>query len=293
MMSTGREFEVTRVGVFAPRALEVEELGPGEVGFLMAGIKEVDETKIGDTVTEADAAGRARRCPASSPSSRWCSRASIPSDSAQYEVLRDAVEKLRLNDAAVHLRARDARSRSASAFAAAFSACCTWRSSRSGSSASSASTLITTAPTVAYRVTKTAGEIVMVDSPAKLPPSQEVEEIEEPYILASIHLPAEFVGEVLALCEEKRGRQRELRYIGENRVVVEYELPLGEIVLDFYDRLKSVSRATRRSTTSSSTSGPPSSSSSTSASTAIPSTRCRSSSTATRRTTAAATSPRR
>jgi GTP-binding protein LepA len=102
--------------------------------------------------------------------------------------------------------------------------------------------LINTAPTVAYRVTKTSAEIVTVESPAKLPPSQEVLEIAEPYILTSIHMPAEFVGAVLALCEEKRGHQRELRYMGENRVVVEYELPLGEIVLDFYDRLKSVSK---------------------------------------------------
>jgi GTP-binding protein LepA len=102
--------------------------------------------------------------------------------------------------------------------------------------------LINTAPTVAYRVKTTSGTVLMVQSPAKLPPSQEVEEIAEPYILASIHMPAEFVGPVFALCEEKRGKQRELRYMGETRVVVEYELPLSEIVLDFYDRLKSVSR---------------------------------------------------
>src|SRR5262249_8554067 len=102
--------------------------------------------------------------------------------------------------------------------------------------------LINTAPTVAYRVKTTAGEVLVVESPAKRPPPQHVEEIAEPYIHTSIHMPAEFVGAVLALCEEKRGKQRELRYMGENRVVVEYELPLGEIVLDFYDRLKSVSK---------------------------------------------------
>src|SRR5206468_11054201 len=102
--------------------------------------------------------------------------------------------------------------------------------------------LINTAPTVAYRVKRTSGETLTVESPAKLPSSQETDEIAEPYILASIHMPAEFVGAVFALCEEKRGKQRELRYMGEHRVVVEYELPLSEIVLDFYDRLKSVSR---------------------------------------------------
>ncbi|MGH7818214.1 MAG: elongation factor 4, partial [Candidatus Binatia bacterium] len=102
--------------------------------------------------------------------------------------------------------------------------------------------LITTAPTVAYRVRTTAGETLTVESPAKLPPAGEVEEIQEPYILAAIHMPAEFVGGVLALCEDKRGRQRELKYMAENRVVLEYELPLNEIVLDFYDRLKSVSK---------------------------------------------------
>src|SRR5262249_764377 len=103
-------------------------------------------------------------------------------------------------------------------------------------------TLITTAPTVAYRVTTTSGESVLVDSPTKLPPVQRVETIEEPVILATIHLPAEYLGGVLRLCEDKRGRQREIRYLGESRVMLTYELPLNEIVVDFYDRLKSVSK---------------------------------------------------
>jgi GTP-binding protein LepA len=240
MMSTGRDFEVTRLGIFAPRALEVDELTAGEVGFLMAGIKAVEETKIGDTVTEA-ARPAATPLPGFKPVKPMVFSGLYPSDSAQYEVLRDAVEKLRLNDAAFSYEPETSLALGFG-FRCGFLGLLHMEIIQERLEREFSLELINTAPTVAYRVTKTSGEIVTVESPAKLPPSQEVLEIAEPYILASIHMPAEFVGAVFALCEEKRGQQRELRYTGENRVVVEYELPLGEIVLDFYDRLKSVSR---------------------------------------------------
>jgi GTP-binding protein LepA len=240
MMSTGSEFEVTRVGAFAPRALDVGELPAGEVGFLMAGIKAVDETKIGDTVTEATRPA-VTPLPGFKPVKPMVFSGLYPSDSAQYEVLRDAVEKLRLNDAAFSYEPETSLALGFG-FRCGFLGLLHMEIIQERLEREFSLDLINTAPTVAYRVTKTSGEIVTVESPAKLPPPQEVLEIAEPYILASIHMPAEFVGAVLALCEEKRGRQRELRYMGENRVVVEYELPLGDIVLDFYDRLKSVSK---------------------------------------------------
>jgi GTP-binding protein LepA len=240
MMSTGSEFEVTRVGAFAPRALDVGELTAGEVGFLMAGIKAVDETKIGDTVTEATRPA-VTPLPGFKPVKPMVFSGLYPSDSAQYEVLRDAVEKLRLNDAAFSYEPETSLALGFG-FRCGFLGLLHMEIIQERLEREFSLDLINTAPTVAYRVTKTSGEIVTVESPAKLPPPQEVLEIAEPYILASIHMPAEFVGAVLALCEEKRGRQRELRYMGENRVVIEYELPLGDIVLDFYDRLKSVSK---------------------------------------------------
>jgi GTP-binding protein LepA len=240
LMATGGEFEVTRVGVFAPRPLEVEELAAGEVGFLMAGIKAVAETRIGDTVTEA-----ARPAPAALPGFKpikpMVFSGLYPSDSAQYEVLRDAVEKLRLNDASFSYEPETSLALGFG-FRCGFLGLLHMEVIQERLEREFSLDLINTAPTVAYRVKTTAGEVLTVESPAKLPPTQLVEEIAEPYIVTSIHMPAEFVGAVFALCEEKRGRQRELRYMGENRVVVEYELPLGEIVLDFYDRLKSVSK---------------------------------------------------
>ena len=240
MMSTGREFEVSRVGIFAPRALEVDELTAGEVGFLMAGIKAVEETKMGDTVTEA-ARPALSALPGFKPVKPMVFSGLYPSDSSQYEVLRDAVEKLRLNDAAFSYEPETSLALGFG-FRCGFLGLLHMEIIQERLEREYSLDLINTAPTVAYRVTKTSGEVVMVASPSKLPPSQEAQEIAEPYILASIHMPAEFVGVVFALCEEKRGKQRELRYMGENRVVVEYELPLGEIVLDFYDRLKSVSK---------------------------------------------------
>ncbi len=240
MVSTGREFEVTRVGVFAPRPTEIDELAAGDVGFLMASIKAVDETKIGDTVTEA-ARPAAAPLPGFKPVKPMVFSGLYPSDSADYEVLRDAVEKLRMNDASFSYEPETSLALGFG-FRCGFLGLLHMEIIQERLEREYSLSLITTAPTVAYRVRTASGEKLIVESPAKLPPLQEIEEIAEPFILASIHMPAEYVGSVFALCEEKRGKQRALRYMGETRVVVEYELPLGEIVLDFYDRLKSVSK---------------------------------------------------
>jgi len=240
LMAGGTTHEVLRVGVFSPRPLEIDELGPGEVGFVMAGIKEVDQTLIGDTVTEA-----LRPTPQPLPGFKAVKpmvfSGLYPADTAQYGPLRDAVEKLRLNDSSFTYEPENSVALGFG-FRCGFLGLLHMEIIRERLEREFALSLITTAPTVAYRVTTLTGEVLTIDSPAKLPPVQAIAKIEEPIILATIHLPEGFLGGVLKLCEEKRGRQRELKFLGRGRVMLTYELPLNEIVLDFYDRLKSVSK---------------------------------------------------
>jgi len=240
LMSNGARFQITQVGVFAPRPTKAEVLGPGEVGFLMAGIKDIHEATIGDTVTSAERPA-AEPLPGFKAVKPMVFTGLYPTESSQYEPLRDAMEKLRLNDSAFSYEPE-------SSVALGFGFRCGFLGLlhmdivRERLEREFGLSLIATAPTVAYRVTTTAGEQFMIDSPAKLPDPGKIERIEEPYILASIHVPETYLGGVLKLCEEKRGRQKGLRYLGVSRVVVEYELPLNEVVLDFHDRLKSVSK---------------------------------------------------
>ncbi|HLY37368.1 MAG TPA: translation elongation factor 4 [Candidatus Binatia bacterium] len=240
MMATGKEFLVTRVGVLAPRAVEVAELGPGEVGILMAAIKEVGDTKIGDTITDAERPAVAP-LPGFRPVKPMVFSGLYPAESAQYDALRDAVEKLRLNDSSFTYEPETSLALGFG-FRCGFLGLLHMEIVQERLEREFALALITTAPTVAYRVVKRDGEAMVIDSPAKLPPPLQVDHIEEPYIRASVHLPVEFLGNVLALCEERRGRQTEMRYHGESRVQLTYELPLSEIVVDFYDKLKSVTR---------------------------------------------------
>jgi GTP-binding protein LepA len=240
MMATGKEFLVTRVGVLAPRAVEVAELGPGEVGILMAAIKEVGDTKIGDTITDAERPAAAP-LPGFRPVKPMVFSGLYPAESAQYDALRDAVEKLRLNDSSFTYEPETSLALGFG-FRCGFLGLLHMEIVQERLEREFGLALITTAPTVAYRVVKRDGEAVVIDSPAKLPPPLQVDHIEEPYIRASVHLPVEFLGNVLALCEERRGRQTEMRYHGEARVQLTYELPLSEIVVDFYDKLKSVTR---------------------------------------------------
>ncbi len=240
MMASGKDFLVTRVGVLAPSAVEVAVLGPGEVGILMAAFKEVGDTKIGDTITDAD---RPAAAPLSGfrPVKPMVFSGLYPAESAQYDALRDAVEKLRLNDSSFTYEPETSLALGFG-FRCGFLGLLHMEIVQERLEREFGLSLVTTAPTVAYRVVKTDGEALVVDSPAKLPPPLQVEHIEEPYIRATIHLPTEFVGNVLALCEERRGEQKELRYHGETRVMLIYELPLSEVVLDFYDKLKSMTR---------------------------------------------------
>jgi GTP-binding protein LepA len=239
-MAVGKEFVITRLCVLAPRPVEVEALGPGEVGLLMAAIKTVADTRIGDTVTHAERPA-ASPLPGFRPSKPMVFSGLYPAESAHYEALRDAVEKLQLNDSAFSFEPE-------SSMALGFGFRCGFlgllhleiiqeRLEREFGLA-----LVTTAPTVIYRVTTTDGETIQIDSPAKLPDVQRIEHVDEPFILATIHTPKEYLGNIFTLCQERRGVQRELRYFGETRVMVTYELPLAEVVMDFYDRLKSISR---------------------------------------------------
>ena len=240
LMFSGHVFEVTRLGVFAPAPVEVEELGAGEVGFLMAAIKEVAETRVGDTITLDD---RPAREPLAGfkPMKPMVFSGLYPTDASQYQGLRDALDKLRLNDSSFTFEPETSQALGFG-FRCGFLGLLHLDIIRERLEREFALSLITTAATVVYRVTKTGGEALQIDNPVRLPSEGDIEQIEEPVIQATIHLPQEFLGGVLGLCEEKRGKQKEIRYLGPKRVMIVYELPLNEIVADFYDRLKSVSR---------------------------------------------------
>jgi GTP-binding protein LepA len=239
-MSTGRSFDVQKIGVFSPHAKEVERLSAGEVGFVVANIKDLTETKIGDTITDA-------RNPAAVPLPgfkvvRPMVFAGIyPLASDQYPQLRTAIEKLRLNDSSFTAEPESSVALGFG-FRCGFLGLLHMEIIQERLEREYAMQLITTAPTVGYRAVKKDGSVVEVDSPARLPEPLELEHIEEPMILATIHLPAEYLGAVLKLCEERRGIQKQMKFASTNRVILEYELPLNEIVLDFYDQLKTASR---------------------------------------------------
>jgi GTP-binding protein LepA len=240
LMAAGKTFEVTRVGVFAPHSTEVAVLGPGEVGVLMASVKSVQDARIGDTVTDAERPAT-EPLPGFRPAKPMVFSGLYPSDSGEYDALRDAVEKLRLNDASFSYEPETSIALGFG-FRCGFLGLLHLEIIQERLEREFGLSLVTTAPTVAYRVVRRDGDVVFIDSPAKLPPPLEIDHIEEPYILATIHVPGEHLGSVLALCEERRGRQRELHFSGQTRARVSYELPLGEIVLDFYDRLKSATK---------------------------------------------------
>jgi GTP-binding protein LepA len=239
-MSTGAEFETTRVGIFAPNPKEVERLGPGEVGFFTASIKRLQDTHVGDTVTNAVN-------PTQEPLAGFKEVKPMvfaglyPTDSAQYDDLRDALEKLSLNDASFNWEPETSKALGFG-FRCGFLGLLHMEIIQERLEREYNVELITTAPTVVYKVVTTDGKVQDVHNPTQLPPESNIEEIQEPYILASIHTPNEYVGNLMALCQERRGVQRKLNYLTTTRVVLEYELPLAEVVLDFYDKLKSLSR---------------------------------------------------
>ena len=240
MMGAGLSFEVQEVGIFTPKAQVVPELSVGEVGYVIAGIKDLHATKIGDTMTEAERS-TAEALPGFLDVKPMVFASIFPIESDDYENLRDAMEKLRLNDASFTFEPE-------SSTALGFGFRCGYlgllhmeivqeRLEREFNLS-----LVTTAPSVPYSVLTTRGETVEVSNPVKLPEPQVVDEIREPYILATIITKDEFLGGLLALAEERRGKQVSLEYAGTQRAILKYELPLNEVILDFYDKLKSISK---------------------------------------------------
>ncbi len=240
LMGTGKTGEVMRLGHFTPREQDAESLGPGEVGFVVSGIKAVADLRVGDTITDADRPA-ATPLPGFKELKPMVFAGLYPTEANQYGALRDAIEKLRLNDASLICEPETSQALGFG-FRAGFLGLLHMEIAQERLEREFGINLIVTAPTVAYRVRQQSGEVVMVDNPTLLPEENQVEAIEEPFIIATIHTPEEYLGAVMKLCEERRGAQRDLRFPGERRAILHYELPLAEIIFDFYDRLKSVSR---------------------------------------------------
>ena len=240
MMHSSKDFEVTELGVFTPHLLPVKELPCGSVGCVAASIKNVRDCRVGDTITKADN-------PAEEPLPGYRKAVSMvycglyPTDSKDYENLRDALEKLNLNDAALEYEAE-------TSLALGFGFRCGFlgllhmdviqeRLEREYNLS-----LITTAPSVNYKVYKTNGEVIDVDNPAKLPPPTEIDYVEEPYVKATTIVPKDYVGAIMELSQDKRGEYISMEYIDESRVSIVYHLPLGEIIYDYFDKLKSATK---------------------------------------------------
>jgi GTP-binding protein LepA len=240
LMAGGQDFDVEQVGVFTPKAVIVDELGVGEVGFLVANIKNVGDAKIGDTITEA-ARPTAEPFPGFKELKPMVFAGLYPVESHQYSELREALEKLRLNDASFFYEPETSAALGFG-FRCGFLGLLHMEIVQERLEREFNMDLVTTAPGVLYRVTTTDGEVVEIDSPAKLPDAGRIAKVEEPVITATILTPAEHVGAILQLCQDKRGVQKTLEYVSTDRVLITYELPFNEVVLDFYDRLKTVSR---------------------------------------------------
>ena len=240
LMAEGQDYESLQVGIFTPKATPVDELGVGEVGFLVANIKKISDAKIGDTITET---GRPARepFPGFKPLKPMVFAGFYPVEGHEYPELRDALEKLRLNDASFFYEPETSIALGFG-FRCGFLGLLHMEIVQERLEREFNMDLVTTAPGVLYRVTKTDGTVVEIDSPAKLPDAGLIATIEEPVITAMILTPAEHVGGILKLCQDKRGVQKTLEYLASDRVLVTYELPFNEVVLDFYDKLKTISR---------------------------------------------------
>ncbi|HKY31619.1 MAG TPA: translation elongation factor 4 [Candidatus Polarisedimenticolia bacterium] len=240
LMATGRAYDAEEVGVYTPKMSNTRRLSVGEVGYVIAGIKNVSECQIGDTVTED-------RRPAASPFPGFQTIKPLvfaglyPTDDTDYESLRDALEKLRLNDSSFFYEPESSTALGFG-FRCGFLGLLHMEIIQARLEREFGLDLLTTAPGVGYRVLTTAGELLEISNPTKMPPGQEIAAIEEPIITALMITPPEYLGAIFKLAEERRGIQKEMKYLSPQRVLLTYELPLNEIVLDFYDKLKSLSR---------------------------------------------------
>ena len=240
LMARGMDYEVEQVGVFSPKPEPVSQLGVGEVGFVIAGIKTVSDAQIGDTLTESSRV-TAAPCIGFSEMKPMVFAGLYPVEGHQYSDLRDALEKLRLNDSSFFFEPETSTALGFG-FRCGFLGLLHLEIIQERLEREYDMDLVTTAPGVLYRVTTTDGEVSEVDSPAKLPDAGLIAALEEPVITAMILTPTDHVGAILQLCQEKRGVQKGLEYLASNRVMITYELPFNEVVLDFYDKLKTLSR---------------------------------------------------
>jgi GTP-binding protein LepA len=239
LMSNNAVYQVDRVGVFTPKGVMVDQLGPGEIGFLTAGIKAVADCAVGDTITD-------EKRPAPEPLTGFKPSVPVvfcglfPADAANFEDLRESLQKLRLNDASFQFEAETSAALGFG-FRCGFLGLLHLEIIQERLEREFNLDLVTTAPSVIYHIHLTSGEMMALHNPADMPDPVKIDHIEEPWIKASVLVPDEYLGPVLALCQERRGIQTDLTYVG-NRAMLSYRLPLNEVVFDFYDRLKSVSR---------------------------------------------------
>jgi GTP-binding protein LepA len=239
-MATGRHYDVTEMGCYNPHPIAIEELGPGEVGFVAANIKSTEDTKIGDTVTSFHH-GATEPLPGFREVKPMVFAGIFPTDSAEYENLRDALAKLHMNDSSFSFEP-DTSDALGFGFRCGFLGLLHMEIIQERLEREYNLDLITTAPSVVYIAHTKNGETVRVDNPSKMPPVGDIDTIEEPILKLTVHVPAEYVGPTVALCEERRGTQLALNFSTKDHVVVIYEVPLAEVILDFHDRLKSASR---------------------------------------------------
>jgi len=239
VMSTGRAHLVDKLGRFTPKSVPASELGPGDVGFIIAGIKEIDGAPVGDTIT-LEYKQATQPLPGFKQVQPRVFAGMFPIVADDYDKFRDALSKLRLNDSALHYEP-EVSGALGFGFRVGFLGLLHMDIVQERLEREYQIELITSAPTVIYEVKTTDGQVRFVDNPTKLPPVDRIDELREPIIIANILVPPDHVGGVLKLCNEKRGRQKKMLYLG-NQVSLQYEMPLAEVVLDFFDRLKSTSR---------------------------------------------------
>ncbi len=239
VMSTGRDFIVDEAGIFTPKRSPETCLRTGEVGYVVAGIKEIDGAPVGDTLTLTDKPA-SEALPGFQTITPKVFSGLFPVDSSDYEAFREALAKLRLNDAALHFEPETSQALGFG-FRCGFLGMLHMEIIQERLEREYDLALITTAPTVVYEVLTSSGNVISIDNPAKLPEPSEIDEIREPIIIADILVPQDYLGNVISLCIEKRGVQKKLQYLGK-QISLSFAMPLSEVVLDFFDRLKSVSR---------------------------------------------------
>jgi GTP-binding protein LepA len=241
MKATDRTFDVLEVGAFMPQPEALPELIAGDVGFVIANIKEVRDARVGDTIVDASRKAELASLSGFKEVAPVVFSGLFPVVSADYADLREAMEKLRLNDAAFSWEAETSAALGFG-FRCGFLGLLHLEIVQERLEREFDMNLITTAPTVVYEVDTTDGETLKIDNPAHLPEVQNIAQIREPYIKATVHVPSEYCGSVISLCEERRGEQTSLGYAGASRMMIHYDLPLSEVVFDFFDRLKSITR---------------------------------------------------